>query len=76
MLDFRYFTSTLNKTHPRPEDFWYDQSSDEWVLLLKGSAELDLDGRKVELMAGDHLLFRPVFVIASVRPIRTNPPSG
>jgi len=39
-----------------PEGFWYDQPQDEWVLLLQGSAELDLDGRIVRLTPGDHLL--------------------
>ena len=39
-----------------PDGYWYDQNWDEWVLLLKGSAELDLDGRIVELKPGDHLM--------------------
>lgn len=39
-----------------PEGFWYDQDWDEWVLLLQGSAELDLDGRILELKPGDHLM--------------------
>ena len=39
-----------------PEGFWYDQAWDEWVLLLSGSAELDLDGRRVMLTSGDHQL--------------------
>jgi cupin 2 domain-containing protein len=39
-----------------PDGFWYDQAWDEWVLLLKGSAELDLNGRMVNLTPGDHLL--------------------
>lgn len=39
-----------------PEGFWYDQAWDEWVLLIQGMAELDLDDRKVALMPGDHLL--------------------
>ncbi len=39
-----------------PEGFWYDQSWDEWVLLLKGSAELDLNGLIATLTPGDHLL--------------------
>jgi cupin 2 domain-containing protein len=38
------------------EGFWYDQAWDEWVLLLQGSAELDLDDRMVRLKPGDHLL--------------------
>ena len=38
-----------------PEEFWYDQDWDEWVLLLQGSAELDVDGQRVKLVPGDHL---------------------
>jgi cupin 2 domain-containing protein len=37
---------------------WYDQGEDEWVLLVKGAAELEFDGRpqRLALAAGDHLL--------------------
>jgi len=37
---------------------WYDQEQSEWVILLKGSAELLFDGEPepVALMPGDHLL--------------------
>jgi quercetin dioxygenase-like cupin family protein len=37
-------------THP------YDQPHDEWVVLLDGSAELDVDGEHVSLVGGDWLL--------------------
>jgi cupin 2 domain-containing protein len=33
----------------------YDQDHDEWVALLRGSAVLDVEGRRVELTAGDWL---------------------
>jgi cupin 2 domain-containing protein len=40
-----------------PKDFWYDQSEDEWVLLLQGTATLQFaDESTVPLIAGDHLL--------------------
>ncbi|TWH76719.1 cupin 2 domain-containing protein [Azomonas agilis] len=41
-----------------PADFWYDQSWDEWVLVLSGEALLQLEDRSepVRLLAGDHLL--------------------
>lgn len=41
-----------------PEGEWYDQSRDEWVLVLAGSAELLFeDGQKARrLTAGDHTL--------------------
>lgn len=44
--------------HSSPADFWYDQSWDEWVLVLSGEALLEWgDGAEpVRLRAGDHLL--------------------
>lgn len=40
-----------------PGDFWYDQSIDEWVLLLQGEAKLEFaDGRNYHLHTGDTLL--------------------
>jgi cupin 2 domain-containing protein len=45
-----------------PEGFWYDQHWDEWVLLLRGRAGLEIQGCPaiVELGPGDHL-FIPAF---------------
>jgi cupin 2 domain-containing protein len=41
-----------------PEGEWYDQEHDEWVLLLSGSAELQIEGEleSRRLHAGDYLL--------------------
>ncbi len=39
-----------------PEGFWYDQTWDEWILLIQGSAELDVEGQLLPLCTGDHLL--------------------
>lgn len=33
----------------------YRQAQDEWVVLLRGEAELDVAGKKVRLEAGQHL---------------------
>ena len=39
-----------------PDNFWYDQADDEWVIVLRGSATLEFAGSEiVELAAGDHL---------------------
>lgn len=39
-----------------PENFWYDQADDEWVIVLRGSAVLEFaDGEIVKLAAGDYL---------------------
>ena len=53
--------------HTSPEDFWYDQAENEWVLLLQGSATLELltsnkepnestKTQQVNLRPGDYLL--------------------
>lgn len=41
-----------------PPAKWYDQESDEWVLLLSGSAGLLIEGEQAvrELTPGDYLL--------------------
>ena len=43
--------------HASPKSFWYDQESDEWVMLLKGRAKVLFAGSRpsVELHAGDYL---------------------
>ena len=41
---------------PRIAHERYVQAQDEWVVLLQGQAVLDVDGRKVPLTSGDHLL--------------------
>lgn len=49
----------VSRGHASPPGFWYDQETDEWVLLVKGSAVLGFsDGRQVTLGEGDHLLIR------------------
>lgn len=46
--------------HASPEEFWYDQEQNEWVLLISGSAvlaiEQDTGIERVELVPGDYLL--------------------
>jgi cupin 2 domain-containing protein len=39
------------------EGFWYDQDQDEWVLLLRGHARLEIEGipEPVELNPGDYI---------------------
>ena len=40
-----------------PEEQWYDQDQDEWVLLLKGEARLQFknDNSEMILKPGDHV---------------------
>lgn len=41
-----------------PEGQWYDQETDEWVLLLSGSATLLFDGelKETHMYPGDYIL--------------------
>jgi cupin 2 domain-containing protein len=39
----------------QPDQVEYRQTQDEWVVLLQGEAELDIDGKPVPLQAGQHL---------------------
>ncbi|HMB71112.1 MAG TPA: cupin domain-containing protein [bacterium] len=46
----------VSRGHRSPEGFWYDQDEDEWVVLLRGSAELEFaDGRRLEMRPGHHV---------------------
>lgn len=43
--------------HTSPNDWWYDQSEHEWVVVLRGAARLEFaDGQFLHMHAGDHLL--------------------
>ena len=44
----------------------YEQSHDEWVVLLRGEAELEVGGATVTLKSGDHL-FLPAGTVHSVK---------
>ncbi len=63
-----FFEDILNTEHFRiekivsdgdssPEGFWYDQNTDEWVILIQGSAGLLFEGsdETVILKPGDYL---------------------
>jgi cupin 2 domain-containing protein len=41
--------------HSSPEGFWYDQDQHEWVVVLKGSARLSIEGVVKELQPGDYI---------------------
>ncbi len=48
----------VSRGHRSPEGFWFDQAWDEWVLVVRGRAGLEVQGQPavVELGPGDHLL--------------------
>jgi len=47
----------ISRGHSTPEGDWYDQDNDEWVILLKGKANLLFEGESSsrELHPGDYL---------------------
>jgi cupin 2 domain-containing protein len=46
--------------HASPPGFWYDQDSNEWVMLLAGSAELLVEGdaQPRRLAPGDYIYLK------------------
>jgi cupin 2 domain-containing protein len=46
--------------HVTPPGEWYDQDTDEWVVVLRGRARLRIEGERDarDLYPGDHLLLR------------------
>jgi cupin 2 domain-containing protein len=46
----------VSHSYSSPENFWYDQGQDEWVMVLRGAATLAFaGGEMVELKSGDYL---------------------
>ncbi|MCX7737185.1 MAG: cupin domain-containing protein [Candidatus Kapabacteria bacterium] len=47
----------ISKGQKSPEGFWYDQDESEWVILLKGYAEIQFEDHQKPfiLNAGDYL---------------------
>jgi len=46
----------ISKGHTSPATGWYDQETDEWVLLLKGAAIITFEnGTELNLKTGDHV---------------------
>lgn len=46
----------VSKGHISPEQGWYDQAENEWVIVLQGAAKLLFDGgREVNLLPGGYI---------------------
>lgn len=46
----------VSQAHTTPDNEWYDQAEDEWVIVLQGSAIIAFEDEKdVKLEVGDHL---------------------
>lgn len=47
----------VSNGQPTSDGQWYDQEKDEWVMLLKGNAELEFENKnRISLFEGDYLL--------------------
>ena len=48
----------VSRGHASPEGFWYDQETNEFVLVVQGSAGLRMEGEDdlVELRPGDYVV--------------------
>jgi cupin 2 domain-containing protein len=40
--------------HNSPEEFWYNQDENEWIIVLKGNAEIEFEDEIVTLKKGDY----------------------
>lgn len=62
----------ISDGHTTPEESWYDQGHDEWVILVKGAAELvfEDDAQPLTLKPGDYV-YIPAF--CRHRVTRTDP---
>lgn len=46
----------VSKGHSSPETGWYDQEKNEWVMVMKGEAELTFEnGKRVRLSGGNYI---------------------
>lgn len=47
----------ISEGHSSPENFWYDQEKNEFVILLSGSARISFeDGKIFDMAPGDYLI--------------------
>ncbi len=50
-------TKIVSNGFKSPENNWMSEPSDEWVILLKGRAKLEIEGGNIiSLIAGDYIL--------------------
>ena len=45
----------VSSGHSSPQGFWYDQEDDEWILLVQGKATLEVEGKFIDMKAGDYM---------------------
>jgi cupin 2 domain-containing protein len=42
-----------------PPNFWYDQPTSEWVILLQGNATIEFENNEIEKLEAGNYLFIP-----------------
>jgi len=42
--------------HNSPIDFWYNQSQNEWVMIIDGEAKIEFEDNIIKLKKGDYFL--------------------
>ena len=46
----------VSRGHTSPDNGWYDQAENEWVMVVKGAGTIQFDdGKKILLEPGDYL---------------------
>ena len=45
----------VSQGHQSPARFWYDQPTNEWVVVLKGAARLEFEDGTLEMGPGDFI---------------------
>lgn len=68
-----YVEKIVSRGQASPDGFWYDQDTDEYVMLIQGNARLTVDGGSVSLNCGD-TLFIPAHVRHRVEETSKEPP--
>ncbi len=65
----------VSRAHATPAGEWYDQDHDEWVMLLRGKASLELDdGNILPMQPGDYV-FLPAHTRHRVAATSDAPPA-
>ncbi len=49
----------ISKGHSSPENFWYNQEENEWVIVLEGKAEIKYDDDSTDILRKGDYLFIP-----------------
>jgi cupin 2 domain-containing protein len=45
----------VSRGNQSPDGFWYDQPTNEWVLVLQGAAKIEFEDGTLEMRPGDYV---------------------